>query len=179
MRIVLDPGHGGKDPGAIKHPLVEKSLNLELAIIVYATLHAAGHEVLMTRYGDETRSTSARASFANSHDADLFISLHHNSYKSDKAHGVEVLIYSGASMGFRFGQRILNRLDWKIFSRGLKLRPNLVVLRKTRMPAILIEAAFISSAIDRRDTLLDRVYPEQKRWEYYTRIADAIKQSIS
>lgn len=181
MKIVLDPGHGGSDPGAVSKPLIESHLNLELALIIYATL-AQDHEIVFTRTTDEYMGIWDRAEFANDLDADLFISLHHNSFRRREAHGVEILYYPGSKRGFDLAELILNHIHeskWPIFNRGVKTRPHLVVLKGTKMPAILIEAAFISSEIDRRETLLDKHYPEQKRWTYYCAIADAIKQSIS
>lgn len=186
MKIVIDPGHGGSDPGAVSKPLIESHLNLELALIVYATLAAEKdnngdpiHEIYFTRTIDEGKSTSTRAHFANNHGADLFISLHHNAYRSRKAHGFEILVYRSGSIAEKIAKSILKLLKWNIFNRGVKFRPHLSVLKRTSMPAILIEAGFISSDIDREDTLLDRIHPEQKRWVFYCDIADAIKQSIS
>jgi len=89
-RIVLDPGHGGKDPGAVgPKGLREKDVVLALAKRVKPLLEKRGYKVLLTRNSDVFVDLKDRARFANSNKADLFISLHTNASRSRKARGME------------------------------------------------------------------------------------------
>jgi len=89
-RIVVDPGHGGQDPGAIgRSGITEKELTLELSKGLAGRLRAAGYEVLLTRDEDRTISLEQRTEYANSVDADLFISIHVNSARNRKLRGFE------------------------------------------------------------------------------------------
>jgi N-acetylmuramoyl-L-alanine amidase len=89
-RIVLDPGHGGKDPGAIgPRGLREKDVVLALAKRIKPRLEARGYEVLMTRSSDVFVELKDRARFANDNKADLFVSIHTNASKNRKVRGIE------------------------------------------------------------------------------------------
>jgi len=89
-RIVLDPGHGGRDPGAVgPKGLREKDVVLALAKRVKPSLEARGYEVLMTRNSDVYVKLEDRARFANSNKADLFVSIHTNASKNRKVRGIE------------------------------------------------------------------------------------------
>jgi len=89
-RVVIDPGHGGNDPGAIgRTGVTEKSLTLQLSQALASRLRAAGYEVLMTREDDSTVSLEERTEFANQVDADLFVSIHINSARNRKLRGFE------------------------------------------------------------------------------------------
>jgi N-acetylmuramoyl-L-alanine amidase len=89
-RIVLDPGHGGKDPGAIgPGGLREKDVVLSLARRIKPRLEAMGYEVLLTRDTDVFVELPDRARFANNNKADLFVSIHTNASKNRKVRGIE------------------------------------------------------------------------------------------
>lgn len=89
-RIVLDPGHGGKDPGAMANGLKEKDVVLELAIKLKPILEKQlGCEVLLTRDNDSFITLEERTAIANTQGADLFISLHINAHPSPKVRGLE------------------------------------------------------------------------------------------
>ena len=99
-RIVLDPGHGGKDPGAIGlFGLREKQVALDIALRTRRVLRRIlpGNKVYLTRTTDRYISLSRRTSFANEHDADIFISIHANSAHSQRIHGIETYLLSEAS----------------------------------------------------------------------------------
>lgn len=93
-RIVIDPGHGGKDPGAIGFGLMEKDITLKLAFAVKKLINKKHPEieVLMTRTKDVFISLEARTAFANKHHADLFLSVHINASRSQKANGMETYV---------------------------------------------------------------------------------------
>jgi N-acetylmuramoyl-L-alanine amidase len=88
-RIVIDPGHGGHDPGAKARGLEEADLVLDVALRLEGLLKAAGVEVLMTRRTDTFIALEERTAIANRAGADLFLSIHSNASASDAAHGVE------------------------------------------------------------------------------------------
>ena len=101
-RIVLDPGHGGKDPGAIGlSGLREKRVALDIALRTRRALRRIlpGNRVYLTRTTDRYITLPARTSFANAHDADIFVSIHANSARSRRAHGIETYLLSEASSG--------------------------------------------------------------------------------
>lgn len=89
-KVVIDPGHGGTDPGAIgRTGATEKQLTLQLSLALAERLRAAGYEVLLTREDDSTVSLQERTDFANGVDADLFISIHINSARNRRVRGFE------------------------------------------------------------------------------------------
>jgi len=97
-RIILDPGHGGRDPGAIgKSGVKEKDIVLSIAKILKSKLERAGYEVRMTRESDKYVSLWQRVAFANKEGGDLFISIHANSARCKTASGFEVFYLSPAS----------------------------------------------------------------------------------
>ena len=101
-RIVLDPGHGGKDPGAVASSgLREKDVALDIALRTRRVLRRTmpGNRVYLTRTTDRYISLSNRTSFANEHDADIFVSIHANSARSRRIHGIETYLLSEASSG--------------------------------------------------------------------------------
>lgn len=95
MRIVIDPGHGGKDPGAVRRKSAkEKDMNLTVAKHLYDYLKKQGFEVKLTRNNDSFVTLAGRSKIANEFKADLFISIHTNAAKRTAAHGFEVYFRS-------------------------------------------------------------------------------------
>jgi N-acetylmuramoyl-L-alanine amidase len=90
--IMIDPGHGGKDPGAKGNGLLEKNVVLKLAKIVGAKLKAKGFHVLYTRTTDKFIPLEERTAMANVRKADMFVSLHCNAIRSSKVHGLETYV---------------------------------------------------------------------------------------
>jgi N-acetylmuramoyl-L-alanine amidase len=153
--IVVDAGHGGTDPGAISsNKTKEKDVNLQISLKTEKALKDAGYNVLMTRDTDKTLGLYERPAFANNNFADLFISIHSNSTENKDVHGIEVL-YAPAAAGSEKeeGQQILTKaiMDELLKATGAKKRgiierPKLVVIRESKMPAVLIEVGFLSNA---------------------------------
>jgi N-acetylmuramoyl-L-alanine amidase len=92
--IILDPGHGGKDPGATAFNIHEKDIALKIAKLLKQTIlkQNPDHRVLLTREKDVFLSLEARTAFANKHHGDLFISIHVNASNKEKVHGIETYI---------------------------------------------------------------------------------------
>jgi len=146
--VLLDPGHGGYDPGAVYHGLEEKALNLELALMLCGQLDRV--KVLMTRERDIYVSLSDRVAMSRRVEPDLFLSLHAN---AGGGHGFESFIASGAGPGSSaeimqsaLHAEIMAALDkYQVRDRGMK-RAAFYVLRHNPYPAVLIESLFIDNA---------------------------------
>ncbi|WP_078381402.1 N-acetylmuramoyl-L-alanine amidase [Sutcliffiella halmapala] len=152
--IVLDPGHGGQDPGAVYQSLLEKNLNLEMATRVREQLERNYEtRIAMTREGDTTVSLEARTNLANSLKADYYFSIHFNagggtgfeSYRYNGTVSNQTIVYQETIHGeiVRVIAGKYNKRD-----RGIKTA-NFHVLRETNMPAMLIEILFIDNEGDR------------------------------
>ena len=148
--IMLDAGHGGKDPGAVYNGRQEKDDTLALTLAVGEILQGRGIDVLYTRTTDVYESPYQKAMEANEAGADFFVSIHRNSYPTDNtASGVETLVYDRSGLKLQMAENIDEQLEAIGFvNLGVKERPGLVVLRRTRMPAVLVEAGFINSDTD-------------------------------
>jgi len=149
--IVIDAGHGGKDPGAVFSSVYEKSLNLDIAKRLKKLLTAKGYEVIMTRTTDKFVELADRAELANQKGADLFISIHNNSMPSGYS-GVMTL-YSTRDIDEEFSSKDLaNAIQTRMVKTlgtkdiGARERDNLVVLNKTTMPAVIVEVGCMSDS---------------------------------
>lgn len=149
--IMLDAGHGGdRDPGAVYNNRREKDDNLRLVLAVGEILQDSGINVEYTRTTDIYQSPYEKAMLANNADVDFFISIHRNSYPTDNTvAGVESLVYDLSGIKLEMAENINTNLATVGFANlGVKARPNLVVLRRTKMPAVLVEAGFLNSNAD-------------------------------
>jgi len=138
--------NGGYDPGAVAFDgLREKDVALDISKRLAAKLQSFDMDVVMTRETDVYVPLLERAYIANEANADLFVSVHTNSVTSRQAHGAEVLVYSLSSASVPVAEDVLaNMVSLGLRNRGVKERPRLTVLSRTRMPAVLVEPAFIS-----------------------------------
>lgn len=151
----LDPGHGGSDPGAVNSKLgyQEKVAALAIAQELQNLLLSAGARVFLSRADNDTRpSLAKRAEQANFLSATAFISIHLNSAENKDASGAEVLVYKHNTQAHELAEAILTNLIAKtgFKNRGIKERPELTVLKKTKMPAVLVEVGFISNEKEAR-----------------------------
>ncbi len=150
MKIYIDPGHGGSDPGAIGNGLFEKDLTLDISLRQKDLFERLGHEVKMSRTEDKTVSLEARIQDANRWRADVFISNHIN---AGGGQGVEVWHSIVGGKSKEYAKRVEEKLRMIFKSRGLKTREGrngdyLFVIRATNMPAILNEFGFIDNIED-------------------------------
>ncbi|MBK1831283.1 N-acetylmuramoyl-L-alanine amidase [Verrucomicrobiaceae bacterium R5-34] len=152
-RVIIDAGHGGKDKGAHRGKVYEKTLALSVAKQTEALLKKKGMPVTMTRRSDVFISLTNRAAIANRYKNCVFISIHFNAHKSNAYHGVETYYYGteGSKLAAHIHLRMLSRL--KIRNRDTRQRKDLAVLRRTRCPAVLIECGYISNAYERKRCL--------------------------
>jgi N-acetylmuramoyl-L-alanine amidase len=162
-RVVIDPGHGGKDPGAIS-PIGprEKDVVLPVSLEIARLLREAGHEVILTRQTDVFVELDDRAAIANRRDADLFVSIHADSADNRDARGFTVYVCRGASSGSEtVANAVVQSLDSGsgLDSRGVRAA-NYRVLVRTECPAILVELGYLSN---RQDASLLRQDAVQKK----------------
>ena len=141
-KVIIDAGHGGADFGATYNGRKEKDDNLDLALAVGNILSQNGIDVVYTRTTDVYQTPFEKAALANEAGADFFISFHRNSSpKSNQYEGVETLVYD------KSGEK-LDMAELGFREIGVKARPGLVVLRRTKMPAVLIETGFLNTDAD-------------------------------
>ncbi len=148
MKIFIDPGHGGSDAGAVSNNnrSQEKDITLDIAKTIEYILIKRGFETKLSRDSDIYVGLSKRAEMANIWGADCFVSIHCNSSENEMAKGTETLHYPGSSSGKKFAEEVQVSLliQNDLINRGLK-GENLAVLRLTKMPAVLVEVAFLSN----------------------------------
>ena len=150
IRLVIDPGHGGKDPGAVGNGLLEKNINLEISKRLAKNLSSYDVEVILTRDSDIYLDLAERCSIANRVNANYFCSIHVN---AGGGTGFESYIYSGAKADTErlrdtvHGAVAAYLKDAGFVDRGKK-KADFYVLRETIMPAVLLENLFIDHKTD-------------------------------
>ena len=148
--IMLDAGHGGTDPGAVYNGRREKDDTLRLVLAIGQILQNRGVDVEYTRTTDIYETPFQKAIEANEAGVDYFVSIHRNSFEQDNiVSGVESLVYDLSGIKYRMAENINANLETVGFvNLGVKARPNLVVLKRTKMPAVLVEVGFLNSNTD-------------------------------
>ncbi|MEM8719089.1 MAG: N-acetylmuramoyl-L-alanine amidase [Cyanobacteria bacterium P01_G01_bin.39] len=148
-RVIIDPGHGGKDPGTVGIAgFQEKDVVLPISMDVAEILRKQNIEVIMTRETDNFISLEGRTNLANDVDADLFVSIHANAINLSRpdVNGLETYYYKS-------GRRLAEVIHWSILNgvnidnRGIR-RARFYVLRHSTMPAVLVEVGFLTGAVD-------------------------------
>lgn len=182
--IVVDPGHGGSDPGkvGVNHAL-EKDLNLEIAKKVQERLKKQGFQVIMTRETDEmlgnqrgenkkAQDMKARVKLINESKASIVISIHQNSYQEGSIKGAQVFYYSHSAEGEKAAkimQESLLSFDPEN-TRQAKANDTYYLLKKTEVPAIIVESCFLSNYEEAEKIITE---------EYQRQVADAICKGVS
>ena len=152
--VVIDPGHGGRDSGAVGiNGLKETDVVLDVSRIVTKILIQKGISVRMTRNKDVELDLSPRVSLANKTDSDIFVSIHANASRGKKRYinGIETFYYSGWK-----GRLLAEKIQKEILrvspgspDRGVR-RGRYFVIKKTNMPAVLVEIGFVTGRLDAR-----------------------------
>ena len=147
MKICIDPGHSGPiEPGACAGGFTEAATVLQISKKIGNMLEGAGHEVLLTRTDDVNDNLLMwRVNKASAFYADIFVSIHCNSFKDPEAHGTEVWYYPGSEKGELLAGCIQQAMvaNCQTADRGLKTNDEWDVLKYTDCPAVLVELAFI------------------------------------
>ena len=157
MKIFINAGHGGVDPGAVsKNGTKEKDVARNIASYLAQLLIMAGYDV---EFFQQKESVEEVVKAEKNSKSNLFISLHCNAAKSEVANGVEALYYPNSGVGEAlariFSDSISERLELK--NRGIKQRRELRVLNGTNAPAVIIELAFLSNS-NEENLLLNEPY---------------------
>lgn len=171
MKICIDAGHGGKDPGAIGSKRTEEKKHvLDMCKMAGEYAENQGFKVVYTRTEDIFVSLSRRAQIANENNCDVFVSIHNNSFKDPKANGMETWSYPGSNEGLKLSKIVEKEV---VIASGLRDRgcktARFAVLRRSNMPAILVEVGFISNPYEER--LLMKA-------DFKSKIAEAIVKGI-
>ena len=167
--VVIDPGHGGLDTGALRGLTLEKDLTLSIAQKVKTILKEAGmKKVLMTRYEDKTLSLEERVEYANKKDADIYVSIHINASVKSEIKGIETHYYtqSGYKVAQVIHEELLDNVDAE--DRGL-FKSKFYVINHTKAPAVLLELGFISNEQERSS-----LTSEKRQTDSAQAIADGI-----
>lgn len=159
-KIIIDAGHGGFDSGAVYQGRREKDDNLDIALALGEVLQEHGVEVAYTRTEDVYNSPVSKAEIANEIGGDYLISIHRNSSPEPNTYsGVQSLIYDESGTKAEMAENINDELEDVGFNDlGISLRKNLAILRRTQMPAVLVEVGFINTDAD--NALLDARFEE-------------------
>ena len=148
ITICIDPGHGGKDHGTTgPSGLKEKDVNLDIAARLRNKLADAGFNVILTREDDTSKSTDEIANYANSNNADIFVSIHNNSHTLAEKNGTETFYSSQSPASSDFLARCINNKTIEqvgTLNRGVK-SAEFKVLKNTKMVSALVEGAFLSN----------------------------------
>ena len=171
--VVIDPGHGGSNPGAVYMGRQEKDDVLALSLAVGQILEDNGVQVYYTRTTDIYESPTQKALEGNAVGADYFVSIHRNASPYPNQYtGIETLVYNRYGEAARLARNINARLEQIGFvDQGVNERTDLVVLNRTDMPAVLVEVGFINTDADNQ--LLD-----ERCYDVAQAIADGILQTI-
>lgn len=172
-KIIIDAGHGGYDNGASYQGRREKDDTLRLALALGDVLRGQGYDVEYTRTSDVYQSPVEKARIGNASSADYFISLHRNAAATPgRFNGVQTLVYDKSGIKNEMAENINSQLENVGYNNiSVEARPNLAVLRRTNMPALLVEVGFIDSDVD--NEILDANFEQTVQ-----AIADGIDQTI-
>jgi len=179
--IYIDPGHGGRDPGATYKEIKESDINLEISNKIKKELEAEGAKVYLTRNGDydlskintknhKKNDLETRAKLINESDCDIYISIHLNSDKSPSWEGLQIFYTNKNEKNKKLAEITSNEFkkDMNI-KRKIKQLKNMYLFDRITKPGILIEAGFISNSNDRY---------KLKQNDYQEQIAQTIKKSL-
>ena len=176
--VLVDAGHGAKDPGSLSGSVPEKNINLAIALKLQNFLEMAGATVLMTRIDDEPLADSKagdmykRKLIANNSQADIFVSIHQNSFPRASVRGAQVFFYNTSDNSRLLAEHI--QAEIKNFASPYnklqaKANTSYYVLRETTMPAVLVECGFLTNP-EERYLLTRETYQEKMAWSIYVGI---------
>ena len=146
--VVLDAGHGGKDPGAIRDDAIEKEITLEVAKMTKTLLEESDYKVGMTRESDDYIELGNRSKIANERNAKVFVSIHCNSSEDDEGKGIETYYTEQKGLEDKIlaemiQESLIKQTDAN--NRGIKVA-NYTVIVRSSMPAVLVEVGFLTDA---------------------------------
>lgn len=153
VKIFIDAGHGGPDPGAVGNNVIEQYVNLNVAKELASLLRKGGYEVKEYRttptenvLSNKNQDLTNRAAMANQWGANYFISIHTNSSLNPAANGFEAYVYRLGGAAEELAQSIVDSVVSKLGSKNNGVRQaNFAVLRRTSMPAVILELGYLSN----------------------------------
>lgn len=180
--IVVDPGHGGIDPGVVgKNGLLEKDITLAVGKRLAANLGQAGAMVLLTREADYNLSDPAtlgaaakkredlqrRVALANDNKADLYVSIHVNSFSDSSRRGAQTFVQPGSENSMKAGRCIQEELAGVLKNTTRQpLEVDYYITRNTSMPAVVVEIGFLTNEAEAR-LLEEPSYQSKVAWAIY------------
>lgn len=182
--IVIDAGHGEWDPGKKSDGVEEKDINLRIAEKLQTLLEMSGAVVFVTRADDtalagrKREDLKARAGLANDTGADIFISIHQNSYGSPSIRGAQAFYLDGSDKSKALAEKIQSQIIKFLNSnnrREAKANDGYYVLKSARMPAVIVECGFLSNP-DEAGLLLREDYQDRVAWAVYMGISDYFEE---
>ena len=187
--IVIDPGHGGYDPGKIGiNQLLEKDVNLAIAKLLRYNLEAAGAEVILTREEDcslcgegeeqaKVRDLKRRIQIMEEAEPVAVVSIHQNSYPEEYVHGAQVFYYCTSKEGQALASALQERLREVDPSNERQIKDNdsYFLLKKTAVPVVIAECGFLSNW-EEAEKLGSEAYQEELAWALYLGIVDFLEQ---
>lgn len=190
--IVIDPGHGGEDPGALgRGGSYEKDIVLEVAKKLAGVLRQGGAQVILTRetdvdladldeysmYKRTVQDLSRRVAVANDRKADIFISVHVNSFPDPGEDGAQTFSQPGSEEGKKLAAAIQREMNRFLANPGrLANQVDYYTLRESKMPGALVEIGFISNPREER-LMLDQDYQNKIAWSIYAGIVRYFSKS--
>ncbi len=186
--VVIDAGHGGKDPGKVGvNDALEKDINLQIALRLKRLLEQNDVEVVLTREEDKDlaseQATSrknedlrARAALISKAEPVVMVSIHQNSYPEEDVDGAQVFYYSGSESGKRFGTMVQNSLKSEINDgnhRVAKANKEYYLLKKAMCPAVIVECGFLSNPTE-ASLLVTEEYQEKLAFAIHLGIMEYI-----
>ncbi len=184
--IIIDPGHGGKDPGAVANDLIEKDLNMDIAMRLCELLRDCGYDVVLTRNGDyllydENISGSIkrqdlvnRVEFANLYPNSCYVAIHMNKYPAEYCKGLQTFYSNNNKLSNNLAENIQNSAvllqsdNKRVNKDGTD---NIFVLENLKIPAVLVECGFLSNQ-EEANMLLKDEYKQALAFSIYYGIAE-------
>ncbi len=173
--IIIDAGHGGWDPGKVAGEILEKDINLQIAKKLQGYLEQGGSYVIMTRIEDEalgnkkSQDMADRKLIANTSKADLLISVHQNAYQSPNVSGTQVFYFDNSEKSKMLAEKIQAEVKMFLSQKNkmeAKSNHNYFILRKTTVPAVIVECGFLTNYGDKKKLTQDE-YQEKMAWGIY------------
>lgn len=188
--VVIDPGHGGNDPGKVGiNEALEKDINLEIALLVKKFLEQDDITVVLTRDGDyglyqesdtkkKVTDIKKRVELIETPGTDLAVSIHQNSYRLEDVTGAQVFYYTHSEEGKKAAEIMQTQLIEGVDSsnhRQAKGNTSYYLLKKTETPTIIVECGFLSSSKEAA-LLCDSDYQEKLAWNIHLAIIKYLNQ---
>lgn len=188
--IVIDPGHGGYDPGKVGSKGVhEDEINLSIAVKLKDYLEHAGATVIMTRMDDrylegphgnthKRKDMSHRKQVMNISEADIVVSIHQNAFTQPEVHGAQVFYYKDQVQAKLLAESIQKAIQMYVDEsnkRQIKSTKDYYILKVSEMPGVIVECGFLTNKIE-EEKLISESYQDKMAWGLYLGIINYFEQ---